>query len=121
MYVGPGLAVGLGVSEGWRVKSTGGGVRHGISVSTREGVAGVKFGGAVACMAALNCTTPPEPESVSPGDVSAGCAAIGVPNVSRLKVSTQGRQRVPIGHTLAGALKLDSEDLFIIPSSADGR
>jgi len=112
---GPGVRVGVtGVTRtgpGVRV-----GVREGLRVGVREGVAGVKCGNTLGCMAGLISAAPTDPPPGLSGDGGAVCAATGVPNASRSKMSADSRQIVLSTQALAIVFEMGSENPFMISS-----
>ena len=112
---GPGVRVGVtGVTRtgpGVRV-----GVREGTRVGVRRGVAGVKCGNTLGCMAGrISTTSLSAPPGLS-GDGGTVCAATGVPNACRLKMSADSRQIVPGAQALAIVFEMGSEHPFIFSS-----
>jgi hypothetical protein len=111
----------VGVREGVAgVTNTGPGVRvgvrEGIRVGVRERVAGVKCGNTLGCMAALISAAPPDAPPGLSGKGGAVCAATGVPNAIRTKMSADSRQIVPGTQAPAIIFEMGSENPFIISS-----
>ena len=92
------------------------GVREGIRIGARVGVAGVKRGNTLGCMAGLiSAASPDGPPGLS-DEGGAICAATGVPNASRSKMSADSRQIVPGPHALVRVIEMSSENPFMISS-----
>jgi hypothetical protein len=85
-------------------------------VGVREGVAGVKRGNTLGCMAGLISAASPDPPPGLSGDCGAACAAAGVPNASRSKMSADSRQIVPGTHALTMVFEMSSENPLMMSS-----
>ena len=112
---GPGVRVGVtGVTR------TGPGVRVGVREGTRvdlcKGVAGVERGNTLGCTAGKISTAPLNAPPGASGDGGTVCAATGVPNACRLKMSADSRQIVPGAQALVRVFEMGSENPFMISS-----
>ena len=117
------VLVGLFVFVGWRASVGLGvyvGVGLGVSVGRRvrmgliEGVAGVAFGKLVG--AALISAAPRDAPPGLSGESGAVCAATGMPDASKSKMSADSRQIMPGTQALAINFEMGSEDPFMISS-----